>query len=676
MTGLRRLLPWRRRIAGKRDSVFTLTVGSSGRPVAVWLAASCVLVVILGVLQFAWIGRVSDSQSAAMRTSLRGGMRLVVAQLHEEMLLLLTTFDPGADVEPARRQELYTQRFRSWRQTAKYGRVVDRLLFFDLRAPKRQALTQLVGSSFKIEPVGWDTDVAPVLRHIAKVGFKPGRTVTRKGLVTWMLYPNPPAVYRPITIPGTAPKELGAVGTVTGYLILQLNSDLIRDLLIPKVLDDHLGELAGAAQYQVTIAVDGEDSLSFESPDRARLERRADGAEDVGYSRRPLSATGASRRPHSSDPVYPFLLSSSDVPQPAARRGAIQQIALRSPVDILRLIGSKRGPPDFDADLALDGASAEDLFHTPLTVSMGLPRLFLVSERPRKLTIRAGPAGTTLEEATASDYRRSVALGMLVLLLLAGSMAMVAVSGIRAARTAEVRMEEVASQSHLLRTPLAAISVLADTLASGKLRPSDEVLKHAGMIRDYGQRLNEIVDSTLQLAAVNSSKSRSNLALLDVSTEAQSALDEAAPVISDAGFTVETALGENLPRVWGDAAALQRSVGELLWNAVKYGLPGRWLKVETCSARSGLKREVQIRIHDRGPGISRKEVRRVFEPYYRAPAIATSAIGGSGLGLTLVLCSVEEMGGKLTFQEGEGGGSVFTIHLPVARSEPTRAAVH
>lgn len=661
---------------GKRDGVFTLLGGGHRRPVAVWLAASCVLVVMLGVLQFAWIGRVADSQSAALRSSLRGGMRLVIAQLHEEMLLLLTTFDPGADVEPALREELYTQRFRSWRQTAMYGRLVERLFFFDSSTPKRQALTELVRSSSKIEPLGWDADVAPVLRHISKVGFKPGRTLTKKGLVTWMLFPSPLAVYRPVAIPGTVPGKPGVVGTVTGYLILQLNSDLIRDRLIPKVLDDHLGELTGVSQYLVTIAVDGEDLLAFEPPDRARLERRADGTEDVGYSSRPLSSTGATWHPHSSDPVYPFLLSSGDVPQPALRRGAIQQIALRSPVEILRAIDSKRGPPDSEADLALAGAYAEDLFNTPLTVSMGLPRLFLVSERPRQLTIRAGPAGTTLEAAMASDYKRSVALGMLVLLLLAGSMAMVAVSGIRAARTAEVRMEAVASQSHLLRTPLAAISVLADTLASGKLRPGDEVLEHAGMIRDYGQELNEIVDSTVQLTATKSSKSRSSLALVDVSTEAQSALDEAGPIIRDAGFTAETALGEDLPRVWADAATLQRCVGELLWNAVKYGLPGRWLKVETCSARSGRKREVQIRVHDRGPGISRKEARRVFQPYYRAPAIATSAIGGSGLGLTLVLCSVEEMGGELTFQEGEGGGSVFTIHLPVARSEPTRAAAH
>ena len=89
------------------------------------------------------------------------------------------------------------------------------------------------------------------------------------------------------------------------------------------------------------------------------------------------------------------------------------------------------------------------------------------------------------------------------------------------------------------------------------------------------------------------------------------------------------------------------------------------MKGETCEAGSGRKREVRIRIHNRGPGIPRQEARRVLQPYYRAPAVAESSIGGSGLGLTLVLSCVEEMGGKLTLEDGEGGRSVFTIHLPL-----------
>lgn len=666
MTGLRKLLPWSRRLAGRRAGALAFPGRSYRRPVAIWLGASCGLVLLLGVMQFAWIGRVSDAQDAARRAPLRGAIRLAIAQLHEEMLLLLTTFDPGADVEPARRRELYTQRFRSWRQTAMYGPLVKRVLFFDLRAPKGGALSELAGRSFTLEPADWDKDLAPVRKHIAKVGFKPGRSLTKKGLVTWMLYPRPLAVYRPITIPGTVPGKPEAAGTVTGYLILELDLDLIRNRLIPKVLDDRLGELAGGARHAVAIAVDGEDLLAYEPPGSVGFEPRAEGAVATGYSLRALPWPDATARAGSSDPVYPFLLSSGSVPQPALRRGASQQIALRSPVDILRSIGANRGPPAPETDFGLDQADADDLFNTPLTVSMGLPRLFLVSERPHRLTIQAGPAGTTLEEAMNAEHKRSVALGMLVLVLLIGSMAMVAVSGVRAARRAEIRVEAVASQSHHLRTPLAAITVLAENLASGRLRPGEEVIEHAGLIRDYGQRLNEIVDSTVQLAAINWSEKRSGLALVDVSAEARNALEEARPIIEDAGFTAESALADDLPRVRADAATLRQCVGELLRNAVKYGVEGRWLKVETCEDGSGRKRQVRIRVHDRGPGVTRREARKVFEPYYRAPAVAASAIGGSGLGLTLALGSVEEMGGGLTLEDGEGGGSVFTIHLPAA----------
>ena len=670
MLGLRKLLLRSRRIVGRLNTISPMLSRHHQRRVAIWLAASCVLVVLLGVMQFAWIGWVDNAQRAAIQAPLRGALRLVIAQLHEEMLLLLTTFDPGADFEAARRRELYTQRLRSWRQTSMYEGAVKRILFLDLRAPKGEALTELTDGSFTVHPAKWSSELAPVRQKIRNVGFKPDRSISRRGLVTWMLYPQPLALYRPITVPSTVSGDSSVGGTVTGYLILQLNPDLIRDRLIPKVLDHRLGELARRDRYTVTIAIDGEDLLVYEPPGivgMAGEERGADNAGVAGYSRRALPGSEAAGHAGPNDPVYPFLLSSGSVPQPAARRGAIQQIALRSPVDIMRAIGGNRGQPDPEDGLSLDHADADDLFNTPLTVSMGLPRLFLVSEQPYRLTLRAGLAGTTFEAAMNSEYKRSVAIGILVLALVIGSMAMVAVSGINATRQAEIRLGAVASQSHHLRTPLAAITVLADNLASGKLRAAHEVSEHAGLIREYGQQLNEIVDSTTELAVVRSSKGRSGLTLIDVSEEASNALVEAEPIIRDAGFTAESALADDLPWVRADATALRRCVGELLRNAVKYGLPGKWLRVETCESGSGRKREVRIRVHDRGPGVASRESRKILEPYYRAPDVVAQAIAGSGLGLTLVLCSVEEMGGKLTIEDGESGGSVFTIHLPIPR---------
>ena len=611
-------------------------------------------------MQFAWIGRVDESQRAARLASLPGPLRLVIAQLHEQMLLLLTTFDPGADFDHSRRLELYMQRYQSWYQMAVDGPLVKRVLFLDLRAPKEEALSELLGASKMIKPAAW-RGLSPVGRHIDKFGFKPGSSLNKKDLVTWMLYPKPLTAYRPIGRPEEIPGTTGNVATVTGYLILQLNPDSVRDRLVPRLLDDHLGNLAGGARPAVTITMDGESLFVYEPQDSGEGGGRAGATDVAGYSLRPPGADPV----QSFDQSYPFLLLSGSIPDPPFRRGAIQQIVLRSPVDILRSIGPNGGAPGQPMDPGLDQVDPDKLFRTALTVSTGLPRLFLVSDRPHQLAIRPGSVGATLDETLNSAYMRSVAMGMLVLVLLVGSMAMAVVSGIRAARRAETHIEAVAFQSHHLRTPLAAITILADNLASGKLQFGDKAIEHAGLIRDYGQQLNDIVDRTVELTAAKSLQTRYSLTLVDVSAEAREALEAAEPIIRGAGFTSESSLAADLPLVWAAAAALRQCVDELLSNAIKYGLPGRWVWIETCEAGSGRKREVRIRIHDRGQGVPRQEARKIFDPYYRAAAAAGSSIRGSGLGLTLARCAVEEMGGKLTRENGEDGGSVFTIHLPV-----------
>ena len=150
---------------------------------------------------------------------------------------------------------------------------------------------------------------------------------------------------------------------------------------------------------------------------------------------------------------------------------------------------------------------------------------------------------------------------------------------------------------------------------------------------------------------------------IDVSEVAEAALEEAQPLIESAGFEAEHAFAQGLPNVQGDAEGLRQSLGDLLDNAVKYGLPGRWVKIETCAGDSRRRREVRIRVHDRGRGIPAGEARKIFEPYYRVAEVANSSIPGSGLGLALVRDAVESMGGRLTLESVEGQGSVFTIHL-------------
>ena len=271
-----------------------------------------------------------------------------------------------------------------------------------------------------------------------------------------------------------------------------------------------------------------------------------------------------------------------------------------------------------------------------------------------------------LGEAMERRYKRSLAMGIVSLLLLFGATAMVAITGSRAAHRAEMRMQAAASQAHALLTPVAVIVALGDNMLKGALGCGKKAMEYGGLFRDYGRRLHGTIDRAMQMAAIDSFEKHYTISTLDVSKVAEDALEDVRPLIDSAGFEAEFSFAEGLPTVRADAQALRQSIGELLGNAVKYGPPGRWVKIETSKSGTDSGRDVQIRVHDRGRGIPAREARKIFEPYYRVADKFTASIPGSGLGLKLVREMVRAMGGKLTLESEEGLGSVFTIHLPVA----------
>ena len=87
--------------------------------------------------------------------------------------------------------------------------------------------------------------------------------------------------------------------------------------------------------------------------------------------------------------------------------------------------------------------------------------------------------------------------------------------------------------------------------------------------------------------------------------------------------------------------------------------------------------EVELTVEDRGIGIGKEDIKHIFEPFYRSPAVSESGIHGTGLGLPLARTIVEAMGGRISAKSELGKGSVFSIHLPVAqgnKAEETQGA--
>src|SRR5262249_3707552 len=122
-----------------------------------------------------------------------------------------------------------------------------------------------------------------------------------------------------------------------------------------------------------------------------------------------------------------------------------------------------------------------------------------------------------------------------------------------------------------------------------------------------------------------------------------------------------------LPPVAADFAALSQCLQNLITNAIKYGGDGHWLGVRADAYKeSGVIREIEITVRDRGVGIAPAELKHIFEPFYRSPSVASSNVHGTGLGLPLARTVIEAMRGRLTVNSEPGRGSAFTIHLGVA----------
>jgi signal transduction histidine kinase len=254
-----------------------------------------------------------------------------------------------------------------------------------------------------------------------------------------------------------------------------------------------------------------------------------------------------------------------------------------------------------------------------------------------------------------------------VLGVLAVTMGLILMASQRARRLARLQMDFVAGISHELRTPLAVISSAGENIAHGVVEDKQQLIRYGNSIVKQTRQLTHLVEQVLLFAASQKSGRHYGLGPVNISEVVDAALEGTSATVAAAGFTVERHVEPGLLLANADFAALVRSLQNLITNAVKYGGESRWLRVAAMSVKDrGRAGEIDLVVEDRGIGISNDEIKHIFEPFYRSPAVNESGIHGTGLGLPLARTIVEAMGGRLTARSELGKGSFFVIHLPAA----------
>ncbi|MGP3534819.1 sensor histidine kinase [Microbacterium sp. RD1] len=236
-------------------------------------------------------------------------------------------------------------------------------------------------------------------------------------------------------------------------------------------------------------------------------------------------------------------------------------------------------------------------------------------------------------------------------------------------RVEEMRRDFVANTSHELKTPVGAVSLLAEAIESAADDPAQVRVFAARLTAEAG-RLGALTSRIMSLSRLQASDELKEVRDVSVDEVVTAAVESHAMQADSASVTIVRGGTRGL-YVRGDAQVLTEAVGNLLANAVAYSAAGSSVGVGVKDA-GGI---VEIAVTDRGIGIPEGDQQRIFERFYRTDQARSRSTGGTGLGLSIVKHAVQRHGGEVRLWSRPGRGSTFTIRLPLTPAperEPAR----
>jgi two-component system sensor histidine kinase SenX3 len=234
-----------------------------------------------------------------------------------------------------------------------------------------------------------------------------------------------------------------------------------------------------------------------------------------------------------------------------------------------------------------------------------------------------------------------------------------------ALRIDAVRRDFVANVSHELKTPVGALSLLAEAVQSASDDP-EAVHRFSARMQVESVRLSNLVNDLVDLSRLQSGDPLKHSDVVEVSRLVAEAVDST-KLIANAR-EIDVVVGDPIPSaVLGDEGQLVMALRNLLTNAIAYSPPHT--RVAVASRTDGT--VVEVSVTDQGIGIPEGEQSRIFERFYRVDPARSRVTGGTGLGLAIVKHVCANHGGECTVWSVMGEGSTFTLRLPLAPARLT-----
>lgn len=225
----------------------------------------------------------------------------------------------------------------------------------------------------------------------------------------------------------------------------------------------------------------------------------------------------------------------------------------------------------------------------------------------------------------------------------------------------QLKSDFVSNVSHEIRTPLALISMYIETLELGRVTTKEKIKEYYGIILQETERLSGIVNKILNFSQIESGKKEYKFSSVDINSVVSNVANTYKLNLKNKGFQYSVNCAEKLPEVQVDEEAVKDALINIIDNATKYSLDNKQIDITTGFDNSW----IYIRVSDKGIGISEKELKHIFDKFYRVTEknLALKA-KGSGLGLTIVKHIMDSHRGKIDVKSKKGIGTTFSLLFP------------
>jgi signal transduction histidine kinase len=227
-------------------------------------------------------------------------------------------------------------------------------------------------------------------------------------------------------------------------------------------------------------------------------------------------------------------------------------------------------------------------------------------------------------------------------------------------KTNKLKNDFIATVSHELKTPLASMRVLVDTLLEGSYRDQQQVTDYLELVSKENERLTGLIDNFLTFSRMERNKQAFAMARTSPAAIARDAAEAVKTKFSKGRCSFEMNIPDDLPDVTADRDAMVTVLVNLLDNAYKYSYDDKRIELSVFSEDGS----VCFRVSDNGAGISRRSVKKIFNRFYQVDRSLARRAEGCGLGLSIAKFIVDAHKGSITVSSKTGEGSVFTVKLP------------